>query len=138
VYRDEFGVDVADLPGAGAAGGLAGGLAALGGRIVGGFDLVADELGLHDTIADADLVITGEGHLDAQSFDGKVVGGVAAIAAEFGVPVVVICGVADDDVADRLPTRQLVEVCGLDDALNRPIASITRVATDVIRSVATR
>jgi glycerate kinase len=135
-YRDEFGVDVADLPGAGAAGGLAGGLAALGGRIVGGFDLVADELDLHDTIASADLVITGEGHLDAQSFDGKVVGGVAAIAAEHGVPVVVICGVADDEVVDRLPTRQLVEICGREDALTRPIASITRVATDVIRSLA--
>ncbi|MEY2973768.1 MAG: hypothetical protein RIR49_188 [Actinomycetota bacterium] len=135
-YRDEFGVDVADLPGAGAAGGLAGGLAALGGRIVGGFDLVADELDLHDTIASADLVITGEGHLDAQSFDGKVVGGVAAIAAEHGVPVVVICGVADDEVVDRLPTRQLVEICGREDALTRPIASITRVATDAIRSLA--
>ena len=134
VYRDEFGVDVADLPGAGAAGGLAGGLAALGGRIVGGFDLVADEVGLHDAIEGADLVITGEGHLDAQSFDGKVVGGVAAIAAEHGVPVVVICGVADDDVVDRLPTYQLIAIVGEDDAFNRPLASITRVATEVIRS----
>jgi glycerate kinase len=136
VYRDEFGVDVADLPGAGAAGGLAGGLAALGGRIVGGFDLVADELGLHEAIAAADLVVTGEGHLDAQSFDGKVVGGVATIAAEHGVPVVVICGVADDDVADRLPTHQLVDLVGHDDALSRPLASITRVAAEVIRSFA--
>lgn len=134
VYRDEFGVDVADLPGAGAAGGLAGGLAALGGRIVGGFDLVADEVGLHDAIEGADLVITGEGHLDAQSFDGKVVGGVAAIAAEYGVPVAVICGIADDDVVDRLPTHQLVAIVGEDDAVNRPLASISRVAADVIRS----
>ena len=134
MYRNEFGVDVADLPGAGAAGGLAGGLAALGGRIVGGFDLVADEVGLHDAIEGADLVITGEGHLDAQSFDGKVVGGVAAIAAEHGVPVVVICGVADDDVVDRLPTYQLIAIVGEDDAFNRPLASITRVATEVIRS----
>ncbi len=134
VYRDEFGVDVADLSGAGAAGGLAGGLAALGGRIVGGFDLVADEVGLHDAIEGADLVITGEGHLDTQSFDGKVVGGVAAIAAEHGVPVVVICGVADDDVADRLLTHQLVTIVGEDEAFSRPIASITKVARDVIRA----
>ena len=134
VYRDEFGVDVADLSGAGAAGGLAGGLAALGGRIVGGFDLVADEVGLHDAIEGADLVITGEGHLDTQSFDGKVVGGVAAIAAEHGLPVVVICGVADDDVADRLLTHQLVTIVGEDEAFSRPIASITKVARDVIRA----
>ena len=134
VYRDEFGVDVADLSGAGAAGGLAGGLAALGGRIVGGFDLVADEVGLHDAIEGADLVITGEGHLDTQSFDGKVVGGVAAIAAEHCVPVVVICGVADDDGADRLLTHQLVTIVGEDEAFSRPIASITKVARDVIRA----
>ena len=134
VYRDEFGVDVANLSGAGAAGGLAGGLAALGGRVVGGFDLVADEVGLHDAIEGADLVITGEGHLDTQSFDGKVVGGVAAIAAEHGVPVVVICGVADDDVADRLLTHQLVTIVGEDEAFSRPIASITKVARDVIRA----
>ena len=138
MYRDEFGVDVADLPGAGAAGGLAGGLAALGGRIVGGFDLVADEVGLHDAIEGADLVITGEGHLDAQSFDGKVVGGVAAIAAEHGVPVVAICGVADDDVVDSLPTHQLIAIVGEDDAFSRPPASISRVAADVIRSFVPR
>src|SRR5690606_26053325 len=60
-YRDEFGVDVESLAGSGAAGGLAGGLATLGGRLVPGFDLVADELGLHDALEGADLVITGEG-----------------------------------------------------------------------------
>ena len=52
-------------------------LAALGGQLVPGFDLVADELGLYDAVEGADLVITGEGHLDRQSFEGKVVGGVA-------------------------------------------------------------
>ena len=46
-------------------------------RLLPGFDLVADELDLHDHVDGADLVITGEGHLDAQSFEGKVVGGVA-------------------------------------------------------------
>jgi glycerate kinase len=72
IYREQFGVDVLAIEGAGAAGGLAGGLAALGGRLVPGFDLVADELDLHDRIAAADLVITGEGYLDTQSFVGKV------------------------------------------------------------------
>src|SRR5690606_14170883 len=49
-YRAEYGVDVEAIPGSGAAGGLAGGLAALGGKLVGGFELVADELGLHDAL----------------------------------------------------------------------------------------
>ena len=105
---------------AGAAGGLAGGLAALGATLVPGFDLVADELGLHDALDDADLVITGEGRLDAQSFDGKVVGGVAALAAERGVPVAVITGVADADVAGRLPTWSLVDLYGDTRALAEP------------------
>ena len=58
MYRQEFGVDVRDVPGTGAAGGLAGGLVALGGRLVPGFDLVADEVDLHDRIGEADLAWT--------------------------------------------------------------------------------
>ena len=72
--------------------GSAGGLAAAGGELVSGFDLVADEVGLDERIDGADLVITGEGFLDEQSFEGKVVGGVAALAEALGVPVVAIAG----------------------------------------------
>ena len=81
VYLDEHGVDVTELPGSGAAGGLAGGLAALGARLVPGFDLVADEVELLDRLEGADLVVTGEGFLDEQTFEGKVVGGVVELAA---------------------------------------------------------
>ncbi len=81
MYRDEYGVDVSTIPGSGAAGGLAGALAALGGRLVPGFELVADEIDLADRLEGVDFVITGEGHLDEQSFEGKVVGGVAAYAS---------------------------------------------------------
>ena len=59
-----FGRRRGGLAGAGAAGGLAGGLAALGGRLVPGFDLVAELVGLAGRLARADLVVTGEGHLD--------------------------------------------------------------------------
>ncbi len=79
-YRDELGVDVDRLEGAGAAGGLAGGLAALGARLVPGIALVADLVELDRRVAAADLVATGEGRLDATSFAGKVVGGVLAAA----------------------------------------------------------
>jgi glycerate kinase len=75
-YRETTGVDVAALPGAGAAGGLAGGLAALGASLRPGIDAVADAVGLDEALADADVVVTGEGRLDATSFEGKVVGAV--------------------------------------------------------------
>lgn len=99
VHRMESGIDVLELEGGGAAGGLAGGLATIGATLVPGFDLVAEELGLADAIEGADLVITGEGFLDEESFDGKVVGGVATLAAELGVPCLAIVG----EVVDPLP-----------------------------------
>lgn len=131
-YRDEFGVDVTDLDGAGAAGGLAGGLAAVGGRLVPGFELVADELGLDEALDGADLVVTGEGRLDQQSFEGKVVGGVAALAGEHGIPVAAVVGVADDEVAGRLPTWSLVELFGPERAWTEPLGCVQAAAARVL------
>lgn len=112
VYRNEHDVDVSALDGAGAAGGLAGGLAAAGARLVPGFDLVADEVELDARLEGADLVITAEGFLDAQSFEGKVVGGVTALARAAGVPVVAIVGEVFDGVEDRVRAVSLVERFG--------------------------
>ena len=83
-YRDETGVDVTGIPGGGAAGGLAGGLVALGARIEPGFDFVAGLVGLAGRLEQADLVVTGEGHLDPPSFHGKVPGGVLELARARG------------------------------------------------------
>jgi glycerate kinase len=99
-YRRETGVDVTDVPGGGAAGGLAGGLVALGARIEPGFDLVAGLVGLADLLEGADLAVTGEGHLDPPSFHGKVPGGVLELARARGrtgraLPVLCIAGGAD-------------------------------------------
>ncbi|MDR6959668.1 glycerate kinase [Pseudomonas brassicacearum] len=85
--------DVRDEPGSGAAGGL--GFAAkafLGARFRTGVDVVAQLTGLADAVRGADLVITGEGRFDAQTLRGKTPFGVARIAREQGVPVVVIAG----------------------------------------------
>jgi glycerate 2-kinase len=88
------GIDLDEVPGSGAAGGLAGGLAALGAHLVPGFEAIADHLDLDAAIGAVELVVTGEGRLDATSLDGKVVGGVVARAGAAGVPVVVVCGTA--------------------------------------------
>lgn len=84
--------DLATLPGGGAAGGLGAGLLALGARRESGIELVRRLTGLDADLRGADLVITGEGSYDAQSARGKVAAGVAAAAAERGVPCVVVAG----------------------------------------------
>lgn len=94
-YRGEYGVDVTTLTGAGAAGGLAGGLAALGARLVPGFDVVAEETNFDEAIEACDVVVTGEGLLDDTSFAGKVVGEVSTWAASLGKPVHAIVGSVD-------------------------------------------
>ena len=130
VYRDRFGVDVSELLGAGAAGGLAGGLAALGARLVRGFDLVADTVDLEEKVDGADLVMTGEGFLDEQSFDGKVVGGVAELCQEASVPLVVVAGQIFDEARGLVPEDlqvelvSLVDRCGPERSLAEPVACV--------------
>ncbi len=109
VYSAEHGVEVTDVPRSGAAGGLGGGLFAVGANLCDGFELIAGSVGLYDQIEEADLVITGEGCLDATSFEGKVVGGVAELARHAGVPVVAVVGRATLDVAGLIPTVDLTE-----------------------------
>lgn len=115
-YLDRYGVDVSDIPGAGAAGGLAGGLVAVGARLESGFEMLADRARLDEHLAGADLVITGEGFLDEESFAGKVVGGVERWAAEAGVPAVAIVGQRDPEVTppDALEVRSLTELHGFE------------------------
>lgn len=79
-------------PGAGAAGGLGAALLALGGRRESGAAVIAEHTGLAGQVAAADLLITGEGRLDGQSLHGKVVGALARMAADAGVPVLVLAG----------------------------------------------
>jgi glycerate kinase len=127
VYRERFGVDVTELVGGGAAGGLAGGLAAIGAELRSGFDLVADELDLAGHLVGADLVVTGEGFFDQQSLDGKVVGGVAGVARRLGVPVLVVCGDAEEDLDAGLQVVSLVERFGEERATTETVACVAEV-----------
>ncbi len=130
VYEERFAVDVRRLEGSGAAGGLAGGLAALGAKLLPGFDLVADHIELADRMEGADLVITGEGLLDDESFHGKAVGGVVRLAAEAGVPVVILAG---DAVGDHpVPYRTLVDAVGEQRAWADPHGALGELVTRVL------
>jgi glycerate kinase len=138
VYRTEHGVDVTVLEGAGAAGGLAGGLAVAGAELVSGFELIADELELYDRIEGADLVVTAEGFLDEQSFEGKVVGGVAALAAEADVPVVAVVGEVFDEVGDRIEAISLVGRYGEERALADAAGCVEDVVAELLAGYAVR
>ena len=146
-YVARFGVDVRPIDGTGAAGGLAGGLLALGGRLVPGFDLVADHVDLHERIAAADVVVTGEGYLDLQSLDGKVVGGVIELAVEAGLPVIVIAGDADPAARDRVlraspdgrvTVVSLIEQFGGRRPFDEPLWCIERAAHDRLAALVQR
>jgi glycerate kinase len=137
VYRDQYGVDVSQVRGAGAAGGLAGGLVAVGARIESGFDVLAEAARLDERLVGADLVITGEGLLDDESFNGKVVGGVASWAAAEGVPVLAVVGAARPGV--ELPGNvslvSLTERFGDEASWSRPLELAGEVSADAVRSL---
>jgi glycerate kinase len=129
-YEERFGKDVAALAGGGAAGGLAGGLAAAGATLSPGFELVAGLLGLDDALARADLVLTGEGRLDATSFAGKVVGGIVARSTARGIPVVAVVGDAAPETRGRIDAVSLVERFGSERALQDTAACVSLVVEE--------
>jgi glycerate kinase len=128
VYEQERGVDVTTIVGAGAAGGLAGGLASVGASLVDGFEVVADACGLYELIEESDLVVTGEGQLDQTSFDGKVVGGVVEMARDAGVPVLVIAGSVADGYRSPVRAATLAHHVGVERAMNDPVEAAIEVA----------
>ena len=93
IIKRDLNIDVSKIKGAGAAGGMgAGAVAFLGAELKKGIDIILDAAEFDGKVANADLIITGEGRLDFQSVNGKVVSGVAERAARLGKPVIAICG----------------------------------------------
>ncbi|MEY3397174.1 MAG: hypothetical protein RLZZ534_1136 [Actinomycetota bacterium] len=134
MYKETYGVDVSLLSGAGAAGGLAGGLAALGANLVPGFDLVAQEVLLDELLIDVDFIITGEGYMDKESFSGKVVGSMAELAAEKRIQIAAICGDVHQEVQGQLNALSLVELFGRENAMQQPLHCIEQAALQLLRN----
>ena len=141
LLEDHLAVDVRDLPGAGAAGGLGFALLALGATRVPGLQLVADAVGLAAAVARVDLVVTGEGAFDASSLRGKVVAGVAAAAQQEAVPCLVVAGRVEVGhrqaaAAGVEATYDLTELTGRR-ALADPAGALQEVAVRVARQWST-
>jgi glycerate kinase len=130
-YRGDLGVDVRELEMAGAAGGLAGGLAALGATLRLGAPLVAETVGFRAALIDASLVLTGEGRYDATSLAGKVVGHVLDEARAVGVPAAIVAGDIDADALGGLPPDvRCVTLASLAGSAERALRDAARLAAD--------
>ncbi len=136
------GAHIRDLPGTGAAGGLAfGAVAFMGGKLVPGIDTVMDVSGLAKVLVGADWVLTGEGKFDSQSVQGKVVDGVARLAAEAGAKTGVFAGTvlltepewraAGIDAVYRLNPPEL----DLDEAISRSREHLVKAAASFARGL---
>jgi glycerate kinase len=127
------GHSAADIPGAGAAGGLGFGLLHFAGAsLVSGFDLISSLLGLEARIAAADHVLTGEGSLDYQSLSGKGPVGLARLAQTLGIPVTAFCGVADDEARGSVLFHALHALTDSGLPLDRLIAEASPLLTDAV------
>ena len=112
--KRELGVDVSQLPGAGAAGGMgAGCVALLGGSLKSGIEAVLDMVDFDRHLEGADLVITGEGRIDSQSVQGKVISGVARRTAPRKIPLVALVGSIDNS-ADAAYDLGVTAMFGID------------------------
>lgn len=138
-WSDEVGPEHRDKPGAGAAGGLGFGLFLLGATRVSGAGLVRDLTGLGRAMADAQLVLTGEGSFDWQSLRGKLVTSVASAAADRGLPCLVLAGQVsvgkrEAAAAGIEASFAVVDHAGsVEAAFADPAGTLAALATDVAR-----
>lgn len=138
IIQRDLAVDVLQLEGGGAAGGMGAALYAFcGARLRPGIEIVTDALHLAELVADADLVITGEGRIDSQTIHGKVPVGVAKVAQRYNVPVIAIAGSLTADVGvvhqhglDAV-FSVIYSVCTLEEALANAAENVRMTARNV-------
>lgn len=136
--KQDLGIDVLSLEGGGAAGGMGAALFAFcGAKLRPGIDIVTEALHLDTLVADANLVITGEGRMDSQTIHGKVPVGVARVAKRYHIPVIGIAGSLTADVGvvhqhgiDAV-FSVLYRICSLDDALEQAGENVRMAARNI-------
>lgn len=145
VIRQSTGIDLQGIPGTGAAGGMCAIPLAYGdARICSGSDLLLQKLGFDQLISDADLIITGEGRLDAQSLQGKVPLAIGEAGKRAGKRVIAVVGSVGPGLPD-LATRGIAEVrcitpgtAGLEDAIAKSAENYRVTAVRVLKEALLR
>lgn len=135
VVQRELGLSVADMPGAGAAGGMgAGCVAFLRAELKSGIESILDLVDFDRHLTNTGLVITGEGRIDAQSVRGKVISGIAKRTAARGVPLIAIAGGIDDS-ADEVYALGVTAMFGIDRGAEAFEACAYKAAEDYRRTL---
>jgi glycerate kinase len=143
IIHKKMNLDVRDLPGAGAAGGLGAGLLAfLGAKLIKGIDLVIDIVGLEEAIQGADMVLTGEGQIDYQTQFNKAPAGVARAAKAAGVPCLALCGSIGNQTDDLhgIGIDAIFSICdkplSLDEAMDHTFDLLAASTEQAVRAFA--
>lgn len=144
VIKEQLGIDIKDMHGAGAAGGLGGGLLAFTkAELKSGTEAVLDTIRFDEIVKEYDLVITGEGRIDAQSAFGKVPKGVGSRAQKFGKPVIAIVGSIGDgaDVMYEFGLNAIVpivdKIMNLEEAIVNSYELVVQAAERAFRLIKT-
>ena len=96
IIQKDLGVDISNTPGAGAAGGLGGGLIGfMHAQVKSGINTILDLINFNEIISNSDIVISGEGKLDKQTYDGKVIDGIAKRCEECHKPLIIVSGISE-------------------------------------------
>lgn len=142
IIKDQLGVDIESIPGAGAAGGLGAGLLAfLSAELKSGIELVTEHTKLKEKMLYADYVFTGEGSIDGQTLYGKTPLGVSLIAKEYNIPVIAFAGRIGDGV-EALYEQGINSIIGIlseadtiDIALKKGPENIERASENIARII---
>ncbi len=137
IINNELNIDVSEIKGAGAAGGMgAAAVAFLGAELKSGIDIILDAAEFDKKAAEADLIITGEGRLDFQSVNGKVISGISKRAARQNKKVIAICGSRGEgaEKIKELGVSELYFSCETD----KPFDEITKTCREDLYNIAVK
>ena len=123
---------IAKVPGAGAAGGVGGGaIAFLNAKLASGIQTFIDLTQLETLIKECDLVITGEGKLDSQTLQGKVVSGVCSLAKKHKKEIIGICGEAEKNVSNKLGFKKVYAILDRTNSVEEAIEKTDEYLADI-------
>ncbi|MEM6801277.1 MAG: glycerate kinase [Bacteroidota bacterium] len=132
--------DIAEVPGAGAAGGVGGGsIAFLGAELMSGIQTFLEISKLEELLKEADLIISGEGKMDSQTIHGKVVSGVHGLAQTYEKPLIGVCGAAEQGVAEKLSLEAVYAVLdrskSVEEAMSKAAEKLEEIGEEIMRNL---